>query len=431
MDLAESLNLGCLCSTLQPELLDEAWAAGRPHLFSATPVFITAQQREALARSVTALHRVTALPGYQAQVLGRSPEIAQHDFGPQGVFMGYDFHLGPQGPRLIEVNTNAGGGLLHAAALQAHRACCTAIDQLLGLAQAPESFEQDVLGMFSDDWSAQRAERPLRTVAIVDEQPQQQYLAPEFELARRLFERHGIAAVVADPSQLSWRDGQLWHPDLPAGVPVDLVYNRLTDFDLSEPGHAVLRQAYCSGAAVMTPPPRAHALHADKRNLVLLSDDALLAQWGASEQDRELLRATVPATVVVDAGNAGALWAQRRQLFFKPFSGFGSRGAYRGDKLTRRVWDQIVAGGYVAQALVPPSERAMRVAGESQRLKLDVRAYAHAGRTLLLAARTWSGQTTNFRTPGGGFAPVAVLPPLPNPQDKEIPDEALSRPCAC
>jgi hypothetical protein len=31
----------------------------------------------------------------------------------------------------------------------------------------------------------------------------------------------------------------------------------------------------------------------------------------------------------------------------------------------------------------------------------------------LLAARTWSGQTTNFRTEGGGFSPVVVLPEPP------------------
>jgi hypothetical protein len=29
---------------------------------------------------------------------------------------------------------------------------------------------------------------------------------------------------------------------------------------------------------------------------------------------------------------------------------------------------------------------------------------------LLLAARLYQGQTTNFRTPGGGFAPVVVVP---------------------
>jgi hypothetical protein len=48
-------------------------------------------------------------------------------------------------------------------------------------------------------------------IAIVDDTPQQQYLYPESLLFRRLFERHGLQAVIADPSQLSWRDGALHH----------------------------------------------------------------------------------------------------------------------------------------------------------------------------------------------------------------------------
>lgn len=42
-------------------------------------------------------------------------------------------------------------------------------------------------------------------------------------------------------------------------------------------------------------------------------------------------------------------------MFFKPVSGFGSRGAYRGEKLTKRVWADILASQYVAQAMVRPS----------------------------------------------------------------------------
>jgi len=38
--------------------------------------------------------------------------------------------------------------------------------------------------------------------------------------------------------------------------------------------------------------------------------------------------------------------------------------------------------------------------------KMDVRLYTYGGRILLAAARLYQGQTTNFRTPGGGFAPV-------------------------
>jgi hypothetical protein len=104
-----------------------------------------------------------------------------------------------------------------------------------------------------------------------------------------------------------------------------------------------------------------------------------------------------------------ALWAERRKLFFKPAAGYGSKAAYRGDKLTRRVWNEIARGDYVAQALVAPSERHVEVDSAETDLKLDVRAYVYDGGIQLVAARLYEGQTTNFRTPGGGFAPVFVV----------------------
>jgi hypothetical protein len=54
----------------------------------------------------------------------------------------------------------------------------------------------------------------------------------------------------------------------------------------------------------------------------------------------------------------------------------------------------------------------VQVAGAATELKFDVRAYTYGGQVQLLAARTYSGQTTNFRTEGGGFAPVLVAPEL-------------------
>jgi hypothetical protein len=422
MNMADALNLGCLCSTLNPLLLREQLepnpalqgladqvAGGRPHLFSATPVFVSAQDYALLQAGVAALHRASTLPGLRAAALERAPSIARLAFGPQGAFMGYDFHMSEHGPRLIEINTNAGGALLHAAAARAHRACCEPLDRMFSMPFDLDTLDQAWVAMFRTEWRAQRGDAPLRSIAIVDDEPRQQYLAPEFELACELFRAHDIAAVIADPGELQWRDELLWHDGLPAGMPVDLVYNRLTDFDLSAPAHASLREAYATGAAVVTPHPHAHALHADKRNLVALGNRELLASWGACREDQELLAAIVPQASIVCAENADSLWAQRRHLFFKPATGYGSRGAYRGDKLTRRVWGDITAGGYVAQALVAPSERLVDVAGQPTRLKVDIRAYAYAGQIQLLAARTYSGQTTNFRTPGGGFSPVVVL----------------------
>jgi len=200
---------------------------------------------------------------------------------------------------------------------------------------------------------------------------------------------------------------------LPPGTPVDMVYNRLTDFDLSDPTHTALREAYATGATVLTPNPRTHALAAHKRNLITLGDDAQLAAWGVPEDDRAVLRSTIPHTTSVRPDTADALWAARRTLFFKPVAGYGAKAAYRGDKLTKRVWAEIVAGDFIAQELVPPSERMVEVDGAPTLLKLDVRAYTYQGHIQLLAARTYSGQTTNMRTPGGGFCPVLVLPRVP------------------
>ena len=56
-----------------------------------------------------------------------------------------------------------------------------------------------------------------------------------------------------------------------------------------------------------------------------------------------------------------------------------------------------------------PSERMVKLDGSPEVRKTDVRLYAYDGQLLLTAARLYQGQTTNFRTPGGGFAPVFVI----------------------
>ena len=52
--------------------------------------------------------------------------------------------------------------------------------------------------------------------AIVDEKPAEQYLAPEFELFRQLFEGARHSAVIADPSEFVWDGERLLH-GRPAG----------------------------------------------------------------------------------------------------------------------------------------------------------------------------------------------------------------------
>ncbi len=56
-----------------------------------------------------------------------------------------------------------------------------------------------------------------------------------------------------------------------------------------------------------------------------------------------------------------------------------------------------------------PSERMIKIDEIPQVRKMYVRLYTYSGQVLLVAARLYQGQTTNFRTPGGGFAPVFVV----------------------
>jgi hypothetical protein len=388
--------------------------AGRPHLFSDSVAFVSAEHVQRMARLVAAVERVVALPAWREHVLAWAPESAQHRCAAPGVFLGYDFHLGNgfgnSSPQLIEINTNAGGGLLNALLARAQKACCDDVEALLPGDLAGDTAEHLFLEMFRAEWRAfaQKvgAGDTAKRIAIVDAAPQTQYLYPEFVLFRRLFEQAGIAAVICDPQDLAFRDGALWH----GTARIDLVYNRLTDFSLDAPAHAALRAAYLADAALITPHPQAHALYADKRNLVVLSNTALLAKWGVDAETRATLANKIPRTELVLAENADDLWARRRQLFFKPAAGYGSKAAYRGDKITKRVFEEVLAGSYIAQALVPPSSRTLRVGEAPVELKLDLRNYVYNGHVQLIAARLWQGQTTNFRTPGGGFAPVLTVP---------------------
>lgn len=416
---SERLNAECFCTGLDAEALHQAIQvrAGQsglsdllearcPYVFASRPVFVSAGQNARMSALIKGIESVVALPGYQEIALARAPQIARHDPGARGVFFGYDFHATSTGIGLIEINTNAGGAMLNALLARAQRACCTPIDRLLPPIATADAFEARILAMFEQEWTMGRRPRPLRSIAIVDEDPEAQYLYPEFILFKQLFEANGWTTVIADPSDLVLRDGVLYCAD----QPIDLVYNRLTDFYFETESSAALREAYLQDAAVVTPHPRAHALYADKRNFVLLSDPDALQELGVPAGVRELLVDAIPRTVVVDASNAEQLWADRKRLFFKPFGGFGSRAAYRGDKITQRVWQEIRAGGYIAQALVAPGERTVSAGDSPLVLKFDLRDYVYQGQVQWTGARLYQGQTTNFRTPGGGFAPAYETP---------------------
>ncbi len=409
-----------------------------PHLFADVAVFITAAQMRQMRDVIDAVERVVALPGWgasslQAPLLNplgettihstRLPETAakslvipqagdeanvKSNFQSLGVFYGYDFHLNSDGAHLIEINTNAGGGFLNSLLIDSQRntsfSGASPVHAPTGSARTEKSLDHVFLEMFRNEWRLARGEAELDRVAIVDEQPEAQYLYPEFLLAQRMFERSGIATYIVDPAILHSRGDGLFLD----GQKIDMVYNRLTDFSLLQ--HPMLRQAFLDGTVVMTPDPAHFVRYADKRNLARLTDAEALSALGTREDDIATLEAGVPQTRQVEAADHEQWWQERKQWFFKPAMGYGSKGSYSGAKLTKRVFEEIMQGGYVAQRMAAPGERSICVNDtETVSLKYDVRCYVYDGQVQLVAARLYQGQTTNFRTPGGGFALARVV----------------------
>ena len=198
IELSSRLNQRCLCVTLDRNLLavtvghavdDPSFNVeqleSRPNLLSNVLVFLSSDDIAHMRGIVEAIEAAAKLPDYRNAVLAWAPDSAQRDYGPLGAFMGYDFHLDDSGPKLIEVNTNAGGAFINALLAKAQKACCSEIERGLIQMQA-EHFDAQALDVFISEWRLQRGAGRLRRVAIVDERPEEQYLFPEFILARQL-----------------------------------------------------------------------------------------------------------------------------------------------------------------------------------------------------------------------------------------------------
>lgn len=411
-----ALNRSCGCLPLDTEQIRadilSSWPAlpldelleERGALFAGSGVFVSPHDLEQMRAVIDAVEAAAQLPAYLAALAARDSHVVTDPGGStRGLFMGYDFHLSDQGPQLIEINTNAGGaGLVNA--LQQTQVMsdpqCAGARLLTFVPDAAVAIAASVRA----EWLRSGRSGEPTNIAIVDGDPSSEYLYPDMLLLQALLAEQGLPSTLIPAAQLVWSGQRL----SARGQQVDMVYNRLTDFELEHDGNIALRDAWLAGAAVVSPSPAHHRRFADKRNLAILSEPNHPALQGLAVEHRRAL-AQVPRTHLLSASSADHLWSQRKNLFFKPIAGFAGRGAYRGNKLTKKTWVAMQKQPYVAQVLVPPAQRLLRsprATTPDALLKFDVRLYTYAGEPLLLAARAYQGQTTNFRTPGGGFAPV-------------------------
>lgn len=302
------------------------------------------------------------------------------------LLLSYDVHPTPQGPVLIEVNTNAGGVLTAMQAAREVNECCAAWER--------EQLETRLLALFRRDLLGHNPQR-AGVVAIVDDDLSAQPLLAEMQALAGLMRPFAQDVRVVDAAELAFSSGRLRH----GATPIDRVYWRSTDFLLTEPRHDAIRRAVVEGAITLAPSPEAYRAIADKRRFVEWSKTPELARDVANG-----LSFRIAETVPMSTRPSEAWYAERKEWVFKPVSGYASRGVYVGKKVSRRKLAELPAADYLAQRYAPHPV-IDRNGGE---WKYDVRFFADRGQIIGAAARVFQGQVVGMRTPGSGFAPIRV-----------------------
>lgn len=331
--------------------------------------------------AIRAFYKISRSENY-VRALGTPPPVGQKKSRHHSVLMAYDFHTAEDGScKLVEINTN-GSGFMLASLLYAVKSG-EKLDQFSPLNRLYDSFLNEM-----KLWGGSKASE--KTVAIVDENVLTQKMYPEFLMYQ------------------DWFSGQGWKANILDVENVDdsaLIYNRSTDFYLDQPQSEILLKKYLAEDACITPNPYEYWLLADKERLIQLGLESFWQSLGASTDDRSAIESVLIPTFDKSAfGDEQELWDKRKTLFFKPKRAYGGKSVYRGESVSRKVFERLMLEDILVQKFFP----AQKVPTDDPRSvlnnwKFDLRLFVYEDKIQLAVARSYQGQVTNFASEYGGF----------------------------
>jgi len=349
-------------------------------LASEAPITIPQADFNAMFEFAKSVFRLKQNQAYVEKLESTLPEAARIRPDAPGILMGFDFHLTAEGPKLIEINNNAGGLYIGNGKWLPQP----------GIAQFESSFESRVLSMFPATW---------KTIAIVDENIEQQFMYPEMQAYGKLLESDGRKVFLANPEDIEKREGGLYINS----ARIDAIYNRHTDFYLESNAMSHIKKAYLAGQVQINPHPRSYALLGDKSRMSDWWHQGLL-EGAISSDEIDRIRAIVPETHLMHEYDLERAWQERKSWVFKPSARHGGKGVLLGKAMSRKRFDALNVSESVMQRFVPASQ--VEINGKA--FKFDVRLYTQAERLIALAGRAWQGQVTNFRSEGSGWVPLKL-----------------------
>ena len=319
---------------------------------------------------------------YQSSLFEKAQKLGLKDPGNKGIMMSYDFHLNESGVlKLIEINTNAAflglGYHMYLARQKPLPVSDFKIDKI-------RDCILEELRLFGS-----KASSPA--IVITDESPIEQRLFVEFLVYEELFKSWGWHCEIRD-----------CRAALAKPLP-DFIYNRYTDFYFENLLSHDLKAAFISKSTCFSPHPYEYFLLADKERLTDWSS-GVLETLPAFEKQTAVIKKHLLQSLSVTSENKDAIWASRKKMFFKPMQEHGSKGSFKGANISKTAFENLIQRRTMAQEYEVAPELIRLMPDGPQKFKYDLRFYAYQGELQLVLARLYQGQTTNLRTPGGGFA---------------------------
>lgn len=349
-------------------------------LASLTEVSIQQSELNTMLDFSRLMYRLKKMDAYQQYIESCMPASAMLGADHNGMLMGFDFHLTDDGPKLIEINNNAGGLFVGDAGWLAQPTLC----------ETGKTLAQQLQSMFPSSW---------RTMAIIDEAIEQQFMYPEMQAYADLLRAEGRQVFLLSPENIELRDGGLYYHD----QRLDGIYNRHTDFYLETDAMQHIHTALKQNLVDLNPFPRSYALLGDKTRMADWWQPGLLESLLTAEQC-QMIRHIVPEVRRMQSMSSEEIWKQRKQWVFKPPSSHAGKGVVLGKGITRKRFASLDALRCIMQAYVPASE--IEHKGES--FRFDIRLYMHGPQLIALAGRLWRGQLTNFRESGSGWTAIRI-----------------------
>ncbi len=338
---------------------------------------------------------------------------------PDVVLSRLDAFSMPEGPRFIEINSDAPAGFGYGdrmAAVFEELPLFREFSRSRRVSYLPSA--PRVADAIAAAWK-RRGGVGVPLVAIADWAEVR--TRPDQEILRQAFEARGLRCVLADPREMEIARGRL----VAQGSAVDVVYRRGVLSELVERADAVrdFMVAYRDGLALFVNSFRCH-LSEDKAFFALLGDEEF--QGFMSQEERRLVVRCIPWTRKLEERRTLAagrtidlvphVIEHRERLVLKPAHGYGGRSVYVGDETTPRDWDKAVAAGigrpWVVQERVAIPEEVFPVCADGgmtfEKLKVNANPFYVAGAEVGAVTRASRSSVINVSA-GGGSVPTFVV----------------------